>query len=334
MSEYPQALRDAMVCDMTFPQTPAGPLATPDFDGAMDLRMQHGVTFTSLTVASDEPTIEGTVRWLGAIRQHILAQPEKYLLIDSVADIRTAKAAGKLALNFHFQGSNGLLGDLNLVEVYRRLGVGHLLLAYNTKNLAGDGCHELTDGGLSNFGRALIEEMNRVGMLVDVTHTGYRTSMDAIEVSTQPVVFTHSNAKAVFDHPRNITDDQARACAKTGGVIGVNGVGLFLSQARFDASAEIIARHADHFANLVGPEHVGIGMDSVNDIPYFLANFAKSNTSKYTVGGYLTSNNPSFAGPDIIPQVAAVLLKMGWAEQDVRGFLGENWLRVLAQVWK
>lgn len=327
------AIADWIVCDLTYPQAPVGPLRVPNFDAAMDERLSHGVTFTSVTIASDEPSIESAVRWLGAARRQVLSQPERYVLIDSVADIRRAKRDGKRAVNFHFQGTNSLLGDLSLVEVYRRLGVGHMLLAYNARNLAADGCHEETDAGLSRLGKALIEEMNRVRMMVDVSHVGLRASLQAIEVSKQPVVFTHSNAKAVWNHPRNITDEQARACAASGGVIGVNGVGLFLSEARFDKSPEIIGRHIQHFADLVGPRHVGLGLDSVYDIPHFLANFAASNTDKYAVGGYLTSKTPAFAGPEVIAGVAQWLTQRGWSETDVRGVLGENWLRVLEIIW-
>lgn len=333
MTLYPHGMTIPLVCDMTFPQAPAGPLLTPDFEAATDERLKYGVTFTSVTIASDEATIEGTVRWLGAARRHILARPEKYVLVDRAADVERARAAGKMGINFHFQGTNGLLGDLNLVELYRKLGVGHMLLTYNARNLVGDGCHEESDAGLSRFGKALIAEMNRVGMIVDVTHTSYRTSMDAIAASSQPVMFSHSNSRALFDHQRNITDDQARACAATGGVIGVNGVGLFLSAARHDKSPQIIAEHADYFAGLVGPEHVGLGLDSVFDIPYFLSTFAVANADKYAVGGYLQSKTPAFAGPDVIPAVAAVLAGKGWREKELRGFLGENWLRVMTKVW-
>jgi membrane dipeptidase len=335
MSEYPKGLGDCIVCDMTFPQSPVGPLYTPDFEGAMDKRVKYGVTFTSLTIASDEPSVSDVFQWVAAARRHILERPEKYILVERVADIYRAKAENKLAVNLHFQGSNGLLGDLNLVEAYKTLGVGHMILAYNTRNFAGDGCHEDADGGLSAFGRTLVEEMNRVRMVVDVSHTSYRTSMEAIEHSSAPVIMSHSNARAVFDHERNISDDQAKACAQSGGVIGINGVGLFLSEARYDASPQIIARHADYLANLVGPDHVGLGLDSVDDIPYFLDNFANNNREKYRKGGYLASKTktPSFAGPNIVPPIAAELETIGWSMTDIEKILGGNWLRVLQTVW-
>lgn len=333
MANFPDALGTPIVCDMTLPQGPAGSLETPNFDAAMIDRAKHGVTFTSVTIGSDELSVSDTVRWIGAARRYFAAHPERYIFVETVRDIRAAHATGKTAVNLHFQGSNCLLGDLNLVEVYRRLGVGHMLLAYNYRNLVGDGCHEANDAGLSAFGKELIKEMNRVRMIVDLSHTGIRTAMDAIAESSQPVIVSHSNSRSVFDHQRNITDEVARAVAATGGVIGVNGVGLFLSAARRDISAAIIAKHADYFGRLVGPHHVGIGLDSVPDLKYFVENFGRKNMNRYRVGGYFSSQTPSFAGPDVIPEVAEALLALGWSVEAVRGFLGENWLRVMDSIW-
>jgi membrane dipeptidase len=333
MSTYPDVLANSIVCDMTLPQGPAGSLETPNFDAAMTARAECGVTFTSVTIGSDELSIADTVRWIGTARHYFASHPERFIFVERAADIRTAHAARKSAVNLHFQGSNALLGDLNLVEVYRRLGVGHMLLAYNYRNLVGDGCHEPSDAGLSSFGKEVIAEMNRVRMIVDVSHTGTRTALDAIAASSQPVIVSHSNSRAVFDHPRNITDEVALAVAQTGGVIGVNGVGLFLSAARSDISAEAIAKHADHYAELIGPQHVGIGLDSVPDVKYFVEVFARKNMHRYRAGGYFASQTPAFAGPEIIPRVADLLLASGWSVLDVRGFLGENWLRVMERIW-
>ena len=332
MSLYPAALGRPIVCDMTLPQGPAGAHETSNFDPVLAERAEYGVTFTSVTIASDELSVGETVRWIAAARRYFASRPERVLFVEKAEDIRTAHAAGKLAVNLHFQGSNPIAGDLNLVDVYRRLGIGHMLLAYNYRNLAGDGCHEPHDAGLSVFGRELIAEMNRVKMIVDLTHTGARTALDAIAVSKQPVIVSHSNSKAVWDHPRNIPDEVAKAVAATGGVIGVNGVGLFLSGARSDISAAAIARHVNHYAELIGPEHVGLGLDSVYDVKYYMENFARKNMDKYRSGGYF-KGAPQFAGVSVIPRVAGLLLESGWSVANVRGFLGENWLRVLERIW-
>lgn len=149
-----------------------------------------GASIASFTVGIDHlHSIETQIRVLATARRYFLARPERCVLVRTAADIVQAKQDRKLAVNFHLQGTNALLGDLHLVEVYRALGVGHMLMAYNEKNLVGDGCHERTDAGLSHFRVRLVREMNRVGILVDLSHTRYRTSMDVLEASAAPVIF-------------------------------------------------------------------------------------------------------------------------------------------------
>ena len=247
-----------------------------------------------------------------------------------------------MALNFNFQGSNSLLGDLNMVETYRRLGVGHMLLAYNHQTMAGEGCHEQNGSGLSQFGERLVREMNRVGMIVDASHTGYRTTMDLFEVSSSPVIFSHSNANALVDHERNIRDDQIKACAKTGGVIGINGLSLFLSESGIDFSSETIANHIDYMAQLVGAQHVGFGLDYVGgnshqptteEIERNMA-FFKANTQNYPESGRYAKAPLNFAQPGVISEVTEALVRKGYGDADIRGILGENFMRVCSEVWK
>lgn len=244
-------------------------------------------------------------------------------------DILAAKAAGLLGVNFHFQGTNAFNRDTGLVDIYYQLGVRQALLAYNQKNHVGDGCHERTDGGLSRFGVALIAEMNRVGMLVDCSHTGYRTSMDALECSTSPVIFSHANAAGVYKHDRNIKDDQITACARTRGVIGVNGIGLFLGDN--NAATELLLNHIDYIAQQVGPAHVGIGLDWVYDIESLMV-LVRQMAATYPAGAY--DHEIQMAQPEQLPQITEGLWKRGYAEQDIRNILGLNWLRVAREVWK
>ena len=136
-----------------------------------------------------------------------------------------------MAVTFDLEGMNALDGSVDMVSLYYALGVRQMLVAYNRNNQAGGGCHD-TDAGLTAFGRAVISEMNRVGMLIDCSHCSYRTSMEAMELSRAPVIFSHSNARALHDHERNIRDEQARACAATGGVIGIVGLDAFLTKGR------------------------------------------------------------------------------------------------------
>ena len=170
--------------------------------------------------------------------------------------------------------------------------------------------------------------------MVDASHTGYRTTMEMFEVSRDPVVFTHANPRAMHDHGRNIRDDQIRACAHGGGVIGLTGVSLFLGSTA--ASPEALADHVHYVAELVGVRHVGLGLDYVLD--------QKALAATINARRAWTPPDESFAGqpqesvtylqPEQLPKFTEILLSRGYSEEDVRGILGENWLRVARRVWK
>lgn len=322
-------LHEAVIWDNTFPFGPScGSQAA--HERTLDLMRALGYCCVTLTTASDPHDMATTIRKIASDDRYFREHADRFLRVTGVDDIVAAKAQGKLAVVYSFQGTTPFERNLDLVELYYRLGVRQALMAYNQKNDVGDGCHERTDAGLSRFGVSLVQEMNRVGMLVDCSHTGYRTSMDVFEVAQGPVVFSHSNSRALADHERNIRDDQAKACANTGGVIGVNGVGFFLGDN--DTSADRLFRHVDHFVQLVGAAHVGIGLDVVSDKSPLMAIVA-ANASKYPAGaGY--DVEPFFAGPERVPQLAEVMLRHRYTDDHVKGILGANWMRVARQVWK
>ena len=325
--------QDALVWDMTLPWTSPTELNIAAFElkyACIESYARHGANMVSVTVASDDG-IEKTIRMLAQERRFFLNQNDKYVLVESAEDILRAQKEGKLAIGFHFQGSLPVDRDVALVELYYKLGVRHMLMAYNQKNFVGDGVHERTDAGLSSFGVEMIREMNRVGMIVDCAHSGYRTSMDALEVSEETTIFSHANAKAVYDHPRNIRDDQAKACADSGGVIGVNGINIFVNGST--ATPEDIFQHIDYFANLVGPDHVGLGLDHVYD-PASLIYYTKLQAARWPESGGYNRSDVFFYGPDGLPQLTQVMLDHGYDEKTIRGILGQNWLRVCQQVWK
>ena len=145
--------------------------------------------------------------------ERLRRRADELLLVTKAEDMERAKREGKLGIIFHFQGSSPVEKDLGLVEIFYRLGVRVMQLTYNVKDFVGDGCEETGNGGLSDFGKKLIREMNRVGMVVDLSHTGHRTTMEAMEVSQSPCVFSHSGCSAVFRSNRNIHDDQIKAVA-------------------------------------------------------------------------------------------------------------------------
>jgi membrane dipeptidase len=279
---------------------------------------------------------------LARTRSFFLAQPERFILVDTADDVLRAKQEGKLAVSLHLQGSNPLEADLAMVETYYQLGVRHIILANNMKNTIGDGGMERTDSGLSRLGVALVEEMNRVGMIVDGTHSGYRTTMDMFEVSKDPVIFSHSNPKALWDVPICIADDQIKACAKKGGVIGILGIGIYLGDN--DASSEMFFKHIDYVAKLVGPEHVGIGTNWVHPKernsfpPSAVHNPMEQHREDHFRASGGTSHGPDWkncecVAPTQLPEVTELMLKRGYSEKEVCGILGENFLRVAKQVW-
>ena len=299
-----------------------GPAMLPRYQAA-------GFNFLSLTMAADWDRPEPALRHFAQQRQWFVRQPERFRLVDTVSDIHAAKVAGKLAIGFHFQGAGPLAYDPALIEVYHRLGLRWMILCYNARNPLGDGCHEPGDAGLSSLGRAFVAEMNRVGMLIDASHAGVRSSLDIIERSAHPVIFSHSSARAVKDHERNINDAQIDACAARGGVIGINGIGAFLAA---DNSADVpaLVRHIDHIAQRVGAAHVGLGLDVV-----FYQDFMRKLFDSSPMMASRGYPRPPWADvkPEALEDLVAALMALGYPTDAIRGVLGENFLRVAAQVW-
>ena len=211
---------------------------------------QAGYTFANLTIQDMPASYEGVQSEVAKFQK--LCEPHAdWLCFGSTTDeIEKGRHEGKLVLGLNVQDTELVHEDLSRLEVLKAMGVRHMLIAYQTRNRAADGCAEPDDAGLSMFGRSLIREMNRIGMIVDVSHVGRRSSLEAIEHSELPVIFSHSGIHAVCKHIRNIDDDQIKACAASGGAIGVVGIGAFLGDA--EAKAETVFRHIDHVVQLVG----------------------------------------------------------------------------------
>lgn len=321
--------RASLVWDMTLPYG-----AIHAVDGVtLERFRQAGFGLLSLTIGNDRVfgRPELALSNLAKVYAVVAKNPDKYRLVYGTDDIDAARAAGQLGITFNFQGSNVLGNDTGSIAVFYQLGVRHMLFAYNQRSLAGDGCGESTDAGLSRYGRAVIREMNRVGMIVDGSHCGHRTSMEAMELSTAPCIFSHCNAWSVYPHYRNIKDDQIRKCAETGGVIGVNGLGEFLDD--MEATSESMFRHLDHIVNLVGPQHAGIGLDYVKDVAGFWKS-VEDTPDIWPDNQGKPNRHTKFAQPEQIEELVELMCRRGYADEDIRGILGGNFYRVCKQVWK
>jgi membrane dipeptidase len=263
------------------------------------------------------------------IRNH-----ERLRLATSVADIRAAKAAGQLVVILQFQGTEPIEYEPALVEAYWRLGVRVIQLAYNRRGPVCDGCEEPNDAGLSVLGRRVVAELDRVGIVIDVSHTGMRSAMQAIEVSSSPVIASHSNAYGVHPNQRNLTDDVIRAIAGSGGVMGINGWPSFVSAAARPTLDEYID-HMAYIGDLVGVEHVGLGLDywsgTQGDYDDLIASGAWHADNYPPPPWFYPEGIGDASG---LPQLTARMLDRGFAPAEVTGILGENWLRVYGQVWR
>ena len=325
-------LRDALVWD----NHGCMPVARPH-DSAFLPQLQRyravGVDVAMLNVGFGDQGIEDHLCTLAGMRHWLLAHADDYVLIDTVDDIERARREGKLAVGFDIEGANAIGDQPSLIQTYHALGVRWMLLAYNRNSRAGGGCQD-EDSGLTPFGRQVIAEMERVGMVLCLSHTGHRTVREAIDVATRPFIFSHSNPSAVHAHPRNIPDALIRACAERGGVVGINGVGSFMGKVdgRDDIRSATYARHVDHVVQLVGPKHVSIALDYVFDMSELEEYLAEMKSTFPPELGYSTA--PAFVAPEQLPEIVAVLLAWGYREADIADILGGNLMRLARQLWK
>lgn len=299
---------------------------------AVERHRRAGATFVSLNVGMDFNPLGQCIRVVAGFRDWIFKHSDRYLLAGTVEDVKRAKREGKLAIAFDLEGSVMLEDDLCMLGLFRDLGVRQIHLAYNRNNSIASGCHD-QDRGLTALGRAAVKEINRVGMLMDCSHTGRRTSLEIMEISKKPVIFSHSNPLALREHVRNITDEQIDKCAATGGVIGICGIGPFLGNN--DIRTETVIRHIDYVAQRVGARHIGLGLDyvfhpEIDDLP------AHESPDKWwprALGYGSTGGAMQIVPPEQLPEIAEGLVKHGYADADIAGILGGNFLRAAEQTW-
>lgn len=294
----------------------------------LERHRRAGIDIVGLNVSFDGAPAEDAIILLADFRRWLLMNSEDFTIVERLADIEQARQHNKLAVFFNIEGGNALRGHASMVSLYYALGVRWMLFAYNRNNALAGGCQD-EDTGLTAFGLEVLSEMERVGMTICCSHIGERSAMEVLELARQPVIFSHSNPRGMWQHARNISDEVMRACAQTGGVICINGIGVFLGDN--DARPELIANHIEYTANLIGTEHVGIGLDYVFD-QMELQSFIRAHPELYPPEKY--PSGMAMAEPESLPQIAEHLLKRGLSEEDVGKILGGNLLRVASQVWK
>lgn len=273
---------------------------------------------------------------MAALERHIDRHRARFLKATQVADVERARSEGRLALIFGTQNATPLLDRLDRLELLYSLGLRCVQLTYNTRNLLGDGCMERTDAGLSQFGLQVVERMNALGMLVDLSHCGPATTDDGIAHSRHPVFISHSGCKAVFPHPRGKTDAQIKAMADRGGVIGIYQINPFLGPRERNTLDDYL-NHVEHAVRTGGIDHVAIGSDREHRvIPDTDEERKKLEDELAALGPRARVEWPYFLSelnhPRRMETVRAGLERRGYKPADADKVLGGNLHRLLKEV--
>jgi membrane dipeptidase len=336
-------VRESLVIDMLGLLTLNFPLMArwtrnPETFTAADFQKYKdaGINVFHTAVGTGGPNAhDSTMRFVSGWNSFLAGQDQNFMRIDSPTDFDRVKTSGKVGILIGVQNSEHFR-NADDVELFHGLGQRVSQLTYNARNRIGDGSTERTNVGLSDFGVAIVERMNAVGMAVDVSHSGDQTTLDACGISKKPVLFTHSNARALnAGHPRCKTDEAIRAMAKTGGVMGITGVRNFVRD-REPTTVEHFLDHYDHVAKLVGREHLGIGsdidLDGYDDMPPEEYRRLKAGYK----GSYAFRDKIDIEGvdhPKRVYDLTEGLVRRKYSDADIRGVLGGNFKRVLSEIW-
>ncbi len=282
-----------------------------------------GETFVSVNVGYAPQSLDDVLDLVGRFRQAVENHPA--LVLAEAGDF----SPGEIAVAFDLEDCAPLEGDLANVARLAQLGIRTMLPTYNHANIAGCGCLDTHDTGLTAWGRKLISEMNTAGMVPDGSHCSPRTGLDICEITNRPAVYSHSCMRSIWGHPRNITDEQARACAATGGVIGVTGVGIFLGPDT--PTLEAMTRHIEYAVELVGIDHVGISTDFSFDSGELLNELA-ANPGLFDES-YARWGPIQWMPPETFIGIGHHLSARGWDDAHVAAVMGANFRRVAEQTW-
>lgn len=340
-AEAKRILKQSYAIDALF----HGLFTDPPFDCApgrtiVDILLEGGVTAISTTIVDDNYPSSFT-DCCKAIHQYYLLEetlPEKVIIATKSADIEQAKREGKLAVIMSTQGAFCFEQDLRYISLLNRLGLKIVQLTYNQQCHIGSGAFETHDNGLSRFGQQCIYEMNRVGMLIDLSHVGRRTCLEAIETSADPVILSHSSCYNVAKHTRNANDEQIKALASKGGVICLCPHSVMCNEDQ--STWPTVDRYIDHMvhvAELVGVDYIGIGTDRWKrpTLDYLMGRVEFERTCPNWFGKF-DGNQKHVQGFNYFDEwdsLADHMLARGFCENEIQKVFGGNLMRVFQQVW-
>jgi len=289
-------------------------------------------------------TFRNALNEMNNLNRLVIEKPDKVMIVKKSSDIEKAKNEGKLGLIMAFQGCDPLEDDwVNNLPVFYCMGARIMGLTYNERNLLGYGITEPKDDGLTAYGAQVVRAMNEIGIIVDLSHVGMHTAMDALELSEDPVIFSHSNAKAVTAHFRNITDELIKAVKVKGGMIGIAAWEPMCAPPGKQATLSDYLNHIDYIVNLIGVDYVGIGSDRGDNLPVWPV----GSDFMYRYRNQLTYKRDDKSAPEYqkirglqgynevhdIINVTRGLVSRGYSEEDIKKILGGNFMRVARQVW-
>ncbi|ETI62549.1 dipeptidase [Marinomonas profundimaris] len=290
------------------------------------------LTAANCTVSFWE-NFEGTVRNVVEMNQLIEANSDLLTKVYTTKDIHRAKSEGKTGVMMGFQNAHAFEDQIGYVQIFKDLGVGIVQMCYNTQNLVGTGCYE-RDGGLSGYGREIVAEMNRVGMLCDLSHVGPNTAKEVIIESKKPVAYSHCLPAGLKEHPRNRTDEELKFIADNGGFVGVTMFAPFL-KAGINATIDDYVEAIQYIYNIVGEDAIGIGTDFTQGHGYDFFEYLthdKGYARRLTRFGEII-NPLGMRTVGDFPNLTEALLKHGFSERQVVKIMGENWVSLLKNVW-
>jgi membrane dipeptidase len=296
-----------------------------------DMR-KGGLTAANCTVSVWEG-FQDTVGNIATMKKMIRDNADLITLVRSTADISRAKAEGKTGIILGFQNAHAFEDNLGYIEAFADMGVRVVQLCYNTQNLIGTGCYE-RDGGLSDYGREVVAEMNRVGIMVDLSHVGPKTSEEAILASKKPVTYSHCLPSGLKEHPRNKSDEQLRFIADHHGFIGVTMFPPFLKRG-IEATVDDYVEAIDYVINLVGEDCVGVGTDFTQGYGQeFFDHITHDKGRHRRLTNFGTVQNPEgIRTIGEFPNLTAAMEKAGWPAAKIEKIIGGNWFKVFKEVW-